>query len=856
VSLENFRRGLGITTGEVCVRSFIGLLLASAASAIACGDFFCGDSLLLEGDSAVLVAPTASFVLEVARTRGNRTPFRADSAPAQRTVGAAVQSGNAEADDLRTCLRKAKLDEDTAHEVLQAHAVLRDKLSRYVDDVERWNSSRPWHWEDDQIVYETPAASAPELPLLDTPANLPAEFAYYLEGAISWHNPADTEKMKARQAWEKILELPEAERRFKSTWAAYMLGKHWEQKDPEKAATYFAQVRSLARKRYSDSLQLAASSLGLEARTRLKQKNYEAAIELYLEQLTTGDESVTNSLRFAAEAAIKAEPEKLVSLAKNPRTQRVITAYLISSTTPRQYWSNKAKLEAMALNWLEAVESADIKDLESAEKLAVAAYKYNAMDQARRWIKRAGHSVMTQWLQAKLLLHAGKQREAAELLSRVVQAFPPHLADTNVLSGPWHEHTLFVEDIGWQMGPVSAGGYARAELGLLQLSRGEYAQALDGLLNNGFWRDAAYIAERVLTLDELKSYVDHFWPPTPADLTADEKDQDLASIESIAKNRQDIRYLLARRLLRSGRGNESRPYFPDEWLSQYDALAQALTLGWDASVPQDQRAEALLTAAYIARTNGLELVGTEVEPDWRLRDGDFELTSGRERGGPETASALVAASKDELSRATNHNADPETRWHYRYQAASLTWEAARSMPDNNDRTALMLWQGGWWLKDIAPETADLFYKALVRRNRQTELGAEADRRRWFPKLDEQGRILPRTQRPSQELTPTTEENDEDSNDVTPSVESASLEMIPQFAAVPEGGYICVIRKGDSIASVARETARLGLSKATSREIFQANPGLNAARLKVGQKVFVPATVSNPEERESQTSHLP
>ena len=100
-----------------------------------------------------------------------------------------------------------------------------------------------------------------------------------------------------------------------------MLGKHWEQTDPEKAAAYFAQVRSLARNRYSDSLQLAASSLGLEARTRLKQKDYEAAIELYLEQLTTGDASVTNSLRFAAGAAIKAEPEKLVSLAQeSPHT--------------------------------------------------------------------------------------------------------------------------------------------------------------------------------------------------------------------------------------------------------------------------------------------------------------------------------------------------------------------------------------------------------------------------------------------------------------------------------------------------------------------------------------------------------
>jgi hypothetical protein len=178
------------------------------------------------------------------------------------------------------------------------------------------------------------------------------------------------------------------------------------------------------------------------------------------------------------------------------------------------------------------------------------------------------------------------------------------------------------------------------------------------------------------------------------------------------------------------------------------------------------------------------------------------------------------------------------------------------MPDNNDRTALMLWQGGWWLKDIAPETADLFYKALVRRNRQTELGAEADRRRWFPKLDGQGKIGPRTQPPAQPLSPTPDETGEDSTEVPPSEDSASLEANPQFAAVPEGGYTCVIRKGDSIAFVATEAARLGLSTATSHEIFQANPGLDAARLKVGQKVYIPATARTPEEEESQTSHPP
>jgi len=168
----------------------------------------------------------------------------------------------------------------------------------------------------------------------------------------------------------------------------------------------------------------------------------------------------------------------------------------------------------------------------------------------------------------------------------------------------------------------------------------------------------------------------------------------------------------------------------------------------------------------------------------------------------------------------------------------------------------MLWQGGWWLRDVAPETADLFYKALVRRNRQTELGAEADRRRWFPKLDEHGKILPRMHTLAQPITPTSEDSGESSNDVMLPGDSASLEITPQFAAVPEGGYVRVIRKGDSIASVAEEAARLGLGTVTSREIFQANPGLDAARLKIGQKVFIPSIVPTPEDQESQTSHPP
>jgi hypothetical protein len=63
------------------------------------------------------------------------------------------------------------------------------------------------------------------------------------------------------------------------------------------------------------------------------------------------------------------------------------------------------------------------------------------------------------------------------------------------------------------------------------------------------------------------------------------------------------------------------------------------------------------------------------------------------------------------------------------------------MPDNSDDTARVLCLAGTWLKLRDPQAADRFYKALVRRCRKTEMGALADKLRWFPKVDADGNLL-------------------------------------------------------------------------------------------------------------------
>ena len=253
--------------------------------------------------------------------------------------------------------------------------------------------------------------------------------------------------------------------------------------------------------------------------------------------------------------------------------------------------------------------------------------------------------------------------------------------------------------------------------------------------------------------------------------------------------------------------------------------------GWDESLPPEQRARALFQAAIRTRTNGMELIGTEVEPDWHVHGGNFEEgVTAAARATNEAAKVLVA-SEDELQRAARHKTDPEERFHYRYQAASLAWEAAKLMPDNSDDTARVLWTAGGWLKNRDPQTADIYYKALVRRNRKTAIGMEADRIRWFPQLDEQGQVIPRPPSRLESMPPPALPE--------PSAEQAPETQVDEVARdYPILGKRYVIHKGDSLASIAHAASVFG-QLITVGEILKANPGLDASRLLVGQKILIP-----------------
>ena len=369
---------------------------------------------------------------------------------------------------------------------------------------------------------------------------------------------------------------------------------------------------------------------------------------------------------------------------------------------------------------------------------------------------------MAQWLHAKLLLRAGKVDQAARLLAKVANLFPIESEETQQ-AGKLKD-SLYVELRRYsETGEIDAAHRVLGELGVLRLARREYTEALDALLRSGYWTDAAYVAERVLTANELKAYVERDWPAIPTGdgkATAEtERDEPFDRRDTPRPVGEEIRYLLARRLVRVSRCHEAREYFPSQWQVKFDELVKALSTGENESLSAEQRAAGFFSAAKIARHDGMELMGTEVEPDWHMYGGQFDPGSiGTQRATNKT-SAVLMASGGELQRIAQHRADPEARFHYRYQAAFLALDAAKLLPDNSDETARILCTAGSWLKNRDPQTADLFYKALVRRCRKTPLGAEADRKRWFPQIDEQGNLIP-----ASKSAPSTEPSAENPNE--------------------------------------------------------------------------------------------
>ncbi|MEK1907751.1 MAG: hypothetical protein AAAB13_18375, partial [Pseudomonas sp.] len=304
---------------------------------------------------------------------------------------------------------------------------------------------------------------------------------------------------------------------------------------------------------------------------------------------------------------------------------------------------------------------------------------------------QAGDSGLAWWLRAKLALRDGDKVAATQAYAKAAKAFP---ADED-----WGSR----RSENWDYETLKPRCRIEGEMAILSLERGDYLEAFDQLYRNSgiYWQDAAVVAERVLSTDELKGYID----AKVAALAQPEEHQGYGYWDRPPAT--SLRELLGRRLLREGRYSEAVPYFASTELQQaarqYGADRAQAVDAWTAI----GRAEGYYRAAKRAREQGMELLGYELDPDQAWSGGNY----GASEGKLVLAGGLLTAAEAERQNASA--AEPNRRYHYRWVAADLASQAADLLPARSQAFAATLCKATGWLINNDYPAARRYYLRYV-----------------------------------------------------------------------------------------------------------------------------------------------
>ena len=514
-------------------------------------------------------------------------------------------------------------------------------------------------------------------------ASLPAEIRLYVAGAVAF---ATGEHQLAVDYFNKLLALPADQRPLRSTWAAYSLGRTLfamssEAGDKvvalERSRDAFRQARQLSIDGFSDPLELGVASLGEEARVVRAAGDWNGAIELYEAQNLHGSAVGYTSLKQLMNELAELPEAELAELLQHKSVQQLVTASLVS----RQGWSfgdeppNEKKL-------VKLLQNSTRGSLENADRLAAMSYQQGDYAGAKAFLENAGDGGLAWWLRAKLAVRDGDKNAAAAAYSKAAQAFPQK------------EDWGYRRTPDWAYESLQPKCRVEGESAILALQRGEYLQAFVQLYrsNSTYWFDAATVAERVLTVEELKKYVDDNVPAPPA-LTQQERDNYVPLPVAAS-----LRNLLGRRLLREGHYADAVAYFDNPDLQNKARLYGEQRLKADAAWWPTKRASALYNAAWTAREWGMDILGYEMAPDYATFGGNYSLESAELKVGP-----LV--SEAEVQRQVASEAKPDQRYHYRFVATELAGRAADNLPHTSQAFAAVLCNAAGWNSSLEDQSA-------------------------------------------------------------------------------------------------------------------------------------------------------
>jgi cellulose synthase operon protein C len=527
-------------------------------------------------------------------------------------------------------------------------------------------------------------------------AGLPVAVADYLAGAAEYH----ADRLDAALAFFQAIDrLPAEQRNIRTVWAAYMRGRvHQRLGQFASARADFQATRRYAEAGAPDPMGLAVASLGEEARLDLIEaglieapwpvpeiavddaaipRRIANAVRLYADQANRGSKAGLLSLGEVARRLMDPDLDRRRILAE-PIVRRLLVAY-VASKQPDYTWDDTTDLDTIVAGTIERVLSQPAPEPgPDLDRLAALAYQGGRYDLAEKLSEKASQPLGL-WVRAKLALRRGDRADAVK-------------------------HWMAALTGAGQVGPAAsldqdAKTRLRGEVAVMRLSQGEYRDSLQLLfpVAETYWGDVIYIAERVLTVDELKAFVDGLPPPSAPQAQPDRPDP-------VA----NLRALLARRLVRVGQASEAVAYFPPrltgsaaeerdadradvEDARNYLAAIDAIRPGWfEWPWQKVSRAEAMFKLARMTRVQGMGLMGTEGPPDETVMYGAFPSGIGQTSPNGEGTSPSPLLGPDEASRFAASAPKPDTRFHYRPIAADRALAAADLLPQRSQAYAATL----------------------------------------------------------------------------------------------------------------------------------------------------------------------
>ena len=561
---------------------------------------------------------------------------------------------------------------------------------------------------------------------LSAGAGLPPAVLDYIAGAIEFRaDRFDT----AAKYFEAVDRLAPDQRRIRAVAASYMLGRTQQRLGEMAAArTAFQAARRYVEEGAPDPIGLGIASLGEEARTDLVEAGLlkapwlapppttddarttqliADAVRLYAEQAARGSKMALLSLREVAERLVASERELTLAVA-DPLVRRLVVTYVIGRQGDFPWDGDFTPEDIERVIDAVAGQPASGSD-DDLDRLAALAYLGGRYDLCERLTAQTTRPLGL-WVRAKLALRRGDRAAAAREWTKALNA-----AEQTAI-------TPSVDDQGKTR--------LRGEVAVMRLSQGAYSQSLRLLfpVAGTYWGDVTYIAERVLTTDELKAFVDNL---PPARTATPESIDSIWGPDFVPADR--LRLVLARRLMRDGRGGEALAYFPamgpkttDDQTNDGDASTkearnylatlEAIRPSWPFDWPWQRvsRAEALFSVATLDRQRGMELTGTEGPPDVTALNGSFAYGVGQAKPDGVADSPSKLLGPDEATRFAASAPKPDIRFHYRAIAADRAAAAADLLPQRSQAYAAALcWAARYAIDSGDQAKAEAIYRRYV-----------------------------------------------------------------------------------------------------------------------------------------------